>query len=376
MAWKFDNPWEGNAGSTSENPWDITGKEAKKLFDSNNIDKLNGIIDNEFIESDLITWAYYKAIDDTLLYLPSGNIGTERIKNTEGKMIRFTLGSLTYEAKYDTENNAFLGYYEGENKYENPEIIYSPTTYGHGTIDARATYIDINGIFVEFIVNNLRADDIAVIQIFITPGTYPTAFENEPIPTIPNATVGMVKNLVLNPPPPKNSKHEKIFDVNGQNNSLYVIGGYRFIVSDKQYEGIVDGGPYSTMGLSGSPMYPDKPYINILSIFNDMDINELKKWKKGNNDLSSGFLHHEDGPTFQNITEELKFITLLVGRNYMKSGKDCILYSIKWGYNKVVNKPPTFIDATHNDLTKEDIVLISDIINHDFPNSNYAFFGY
>lgn len=68
MAWKFDNPWEGNSGSNMVNPWDIEGKEAEKAIGESKVfnDRTSSEITNLLPEGDNST--YYKIASELSIF--------------------------------------------------------------------------------------------------------------------------------------------------------------------------------------------------------------------------------------------------------------------------------------------------------------------
>lgn len=249
------------------------------------------------------------------------------------------------------------------------QLLLNKNTYGRKNEPERPTYISKDGLFIDFSVDNLRADSINIIQALMSTGSYPTSF-NEDIFSDLDITLKELRDLLLQKYPDKYD----IIETKANNTALFSKNSYRFTENEKIYEGSVDGGPHATIGINGQPMYIDKPYVDIIGFMKGIPEIEVKNWEKKENELSRGYLHFEDNPQYKKIVEEVKFITLLVGENYMNTGSDIILYSIKWAYNKVVNEEPTFIKDSHNDLTKEEVERILSIINHDYPNTNYEFY--
>ena len=138
----------------------------------------------------------------------------------------------------------------------------------------------------------------------------------------------------------------------------------------------MDAGPYSTLGLAGKAS--PQPFLDIprLVLEKEMQEEEIHFW---NPEEGFGYFVHTDAIRIHKIVSEIRLSTILIGRNYMNSGKDIILAVFNWAFNKEKSKnpklqPPNLFNAQINSSQLTQITARTlEIIQHDYPN--YFFYG-
>ena len=260
------------------------------------------------------------------IYLPeSAKINTRKNSKTKAdELTSFTIGSRTFSASYN--KGQFMGYYDGRDKYVNPNISYM----GGGIKD--------NLLNVMFQVTGVPADGLQLVQTLQR-----TAF--------PDDYKGKITHQGVR------------YDADGMQKEAY-----KFSIGSEKMQGEVDGG----IGSTYSQTYNEetgKPYGVAFSGFpyyiSGEDAKTDLTWNKDN-----GRIRINDKPSPIDITKKIEFTSIIVAVNYMNTGKDLILGTFRWGWDDHGKKTihSTGINLKGNTPNSTEI----NIINHFYRN--YEFF--
>jgi RHS repeat-associated protein len=231
---------------------------------------------------------------------------TENCGTGVQELTSFTIGSKTFDAQYD-DKGGFTGYFNGTDKYENPDIsLRSGSSIFGGALGSTLN--------ATFDITNVPADGFQVIQVFAGTG--------------------------------------KTSDSSMDGIARWQEGGLAF-------GGEVDGGVNSLYAKKngGNPVHPTMPYY--------LTPSEISSGVTYNSATNSGSIRVYDRPNSHTLRKVVRFETIIIATNYMGSGKDVMLGTIKWEWNNGVSSGGL-------NLTTPGAKAL-EIINIDYPT--YKFFG-
>lgn len=203
-----------------------------------------------------------------------------------GDLESFTIGSKTFSAQYD-KAGAFTGYFNGSDKYVNPDISLS---------SGGITGINLD---VTFTVTGVPADGLQVVQT--------------------------VHKTGMDAPFQSTTVNGVTFDANGM-----VPGSYLYKNGTTDMQGNVDGAAGSVYAFSinkatGKPngeSFPGMPYY-----YSASEASTTVTWSK-----NTGTIRVIDAPNVQNMTQSASWTSMIVATNYMGTGKDVVLGTFRWGW--------------------------------------------